>query len=170
MQQVYEKHSSEEIMTKDGYKRRSESILHKGNCTSETKVYQNGGNSRRPLAPKSLTYGLSGIDEHQAMNSDNNRCLDLARPMHNFQPDGVGNGIISALNQSITESPLIQKNGMSYIERTVTTTTTTTTTVKEKVIVAPTAENPVDSPFVSPMDTIDVGMFHVQLFKITCAS
>lgn len=167
VQQVYEKHTSEETMTKDGYQRRSESILHKGNRTSETKVFQSGGKSRRSLAPKSLTYGFNGINEHRAINgsnSDNNRCLDLARPMHSFQEDESGNGIISAMNQSITQTPFMQKDGNAYLERTVTTTTTTTTTVTEKVMI-PTAAIP-NSPYLPAIETIDVGTFHAMLNSV----
>lgn len=166
VQQVYERHTSEETMTKDGYQRRSESVLSKGNRTSETKIYQTGGKSKRSLAPRSLTYGLTGINENRAItsnNNENNQCLDLVRPMHSFQPDDAGQGIVSAMNQSITESPLIQKNGEAYIKRTVTTTTTTTTTttVTEKVVI-PATEIPTNSSFHSAMDAIDDGMFHAQ--------
>lgn len=159
VQQVYEKHISEEKMTKDGYERRSESVMQKGNRTSETKVYQNV-TPRRSLAPKSLSYALTDINEHQAIDNNGdgkNKCLDLVGPNANAD----NNGIISAMNQSITNSPLIKKNGMAWYERTVTTTTTTTTTVTEKVLVPP-SQVP-NSPFVQTMDAIDVGMFSAML-------
>lgn len=115
---------------------------------------------KRSLAPKSLSYAANGVNEHQAIgNNTNNGCLDLARPMHSFGADLHNNGIVSAINESVTNSPLMQTNGCKHFIRTVTTTTTTTTTktVMENIMVSD--EIP-KSQFLLPMPVIDIGMFH----------
>lgn len=148
VQRVYEKHFSQDTVSKDGRKHTSkrESFVQK----EDQRLIVT---PRRSLAPKSLTYGLKGANGHQAINGTNNIGLELVEPAHNFDVADNFNGVVSTMDKSsIINSPLIQRNGFEYYEKTVTTTTTVTVTKK---VIGPT-DTAKDSSFSEP---IDIGEF-----------
>lgn len=147
MERVYKKHTSEDTISKDGRCRTSkrESFMQKDN-----RLLVNS--PRRSLAPRSLSYAHKGANEHQAININDNVGLELVKPVHNFDDDEHVNGVVSTLDESIINSPLLQKNGFSYYEQTVTTTTTVTVT-KKVIVPEDTAED------LASLAPIDVGKF-----------
>lgn len=129
VQEVYQKHWSEDKISKDGLKRTSkkESTIVKRDTQSKLTI---SGTPRRLLAPKSLSYALKGDNKQQAMNGKNNVGLELVKPVHNFDANGFDDGIVSTMDKSVINSPMLQKNGIAYFEQqTITTTTTTTKTI-----------------------------------------
>lgn len=162
VEQVYQKHTAEETISEDGrnYRSKHESFVEKRQSTVKNDNRLMANTPRRSLAPKSLSYALKGGNEQQAINVNNNIGLELVKPVHNFGVDKHVDGVVSTIDQSIINSPVLQKNG--FYEKTVTTTTTTTVTVTKKVTFdTNTAE---DSEFLEP---IEVGKLLKDCYSIT---
>lgn len=105
-----------------------------------------------------MSHAIKGANEHQAINVGNNVGLELVPAVYNFNNNGLvgggGGGTVATIDESIINSPLIQKNGHLYFEQTVTTTTITTTKIEVKN--HPTHE-------AQGLDSIDVGKFSISL-------
>lgn len=152
MHRVYQKHFTEETVSKDG---RKHTMKHESFVQQENRLMVNS--PRRSLAPKSLSYGLKGANNHQAINVNNNIGMELVKPVHNFDADKPVSGVVSTIDESIINSPLLQKNGFEYYHQTITTTTTETVT---RTVVRSINTATEDSSILEP---IDVGKFLIGI-------
>lgn len=149
VQEVYQKHWSEDKISKDGLKctSKSKSIVKTYNQANRMVI----NSPRRSLVPKSLSYALTPAKKHHATNGNNNVGLELVKPVHNFDANGFGDGVVSTIDESIISSPILRKNGVAYYEKKTITTTTTTTTATTKMItlqkiMVPSADETQDLP------------------------
>lgn len=145
MQEVYKERWSEDKISEDGRHHTSK----KGSIVKQTASQlktQLLSTPRRLLAPKSLSYGLKGANKQQAMNGNHNVGLELVKPVYNFDANGFDDGVVSTLDESIVNSPLLQKKGVYYERQFITTTTTTKTIMTQRIMVPPDDETQVLGP------------------------
>lgn len=162
VQEVYQKHWTEDKISEDGRHRTSTtgSIVKQANQqTKQTSLMINS--PRRTLAPKSLSHALKAANLHQpALNGKNNVGLELVKPVHNFAGNGFDDAFVSTIDESIVNSPILRKNGLRYYEKRIITTTTTTTTTKTETL----EECIVPTNGVPDLGPIAIGTFHIMVF------